>query len=256
MSSVSKTAFAAAAAMMLASGAAHAQSAPALEFSVYGGGAVGPAYPGSDDYDVSPGLGLSFGYLSLRGFQFGAVGGASFAPGLSLSPSVNIRGERTSADHADLAGLPDVDRAYELGLRLSYTTEDWQVFGAVRRGFEGHTGIVGEIGGNVIYRPNEQWTLNIGPRATFGNAAFTDTYFGVAPGGAVLATPYTAGGGIVSTGLEVGAQYRINRDWAVEGAVSYSRLRGSAADSPISRAGSLDQYGASIGLRRYFRIGG
>lgn len=256
MYSVSKTVLVASAVAMIASGAAQAQSAPVLEFSLSGGGMVGPAYGGSDSYKASPSVGLSFGYLSSGSVSFGTEGGVAFAPGLSVSPSVNIRGTRTSADHDELAGLPDVDRAYEVGLRMSYTTEDWQVFGALRRGFKGHTGLIGEVGGNVIFRPADKWTLNIGPRATFANAAYTNTYFGVAPGGTVLATPYSAGGGIVSTGFEMGAQYRINRNWAVDGAVTYSRLRGSAADSPIVRAGSADQFGASIGLRRFFRIGG
>lgn len=227
-----------------------------LEFSVAGGVGVAPQYSGSDSYRAVPVVGLSFGYLSTGNLQLGAEGGAKYTPGFAVGPSFTLRDKRTSADHAELAGLPNIDRAYELGLRVSYTAEDWQVFGIVRRGFKGHTGVTGEIGGDVIFRPSDKWTLNIGPRASFGNSAYANTYYGVAAGGTALTTPYTAGGGILSSGFEVGAQYRINRDWAVDGAVTYARMRGSAERSPIVAAGSRDQMGASISLRRYFRIGG
>lgn len=258
MTMVQKSAVAATAFALICATSAgvQAQSAPAFEFSIAGGAGIAPEYSGSDQYRAVPVVGLSFGFLNFNNFQLGAEGGAKYVPGFAIGPSFNLRDERISADHAELAGLPDIDRAYELGLRVSYTTEDWQVFGTVRRGFDGHTGITGEIGGDIIFRPSDKWTLNLGPRASFGNGEFANTYYGVAAGGTVLNTPYTASGGMISSGFELGAQYRINRDWAVEGAVTYDRMRGSAESSPIVAAGSRDQFGASINLRRYFRIGG
>jgi len=48
--------------------------------------------------------------------------------------------------------------------------------------------------------------------------------------------------------------YRINRLWAVESTLSYERLQNSAADSPITQAGSEDQWRISIGLSRAFTL--
>ncbi len=61
---------------------------------------------------------------------------------------------------------------------------------------------------------------------------------------------YSANGGLLATGLEVGARYLFNERWGVEGAIGYDRLVNDAADSPITGQGSADQYTARIGITR------
>ena len=61
---------------------------------------------------------------------------------------------------------------------------------------------------------------------------------------------FDAGGGLLSAGVELGATYQINDDWGVEGALTWDRLAGDAADSPIVATGDRDQYSVRIGLTR------
>ena len=67
---------------------------------------------------------------------------------------------------------------------------------------------------------------------------------------------YNPEAGLISAGIELGARYQINDDWGIEGAVTYEGLTGDAKDSPITRAGSSEQWKARIGVTRAFRIGG
>ena len=63
---------------------------------------------------------------------------------------------------------------------------------------------------------------------------------------------YEAEGGLLGAGVEVQATYRLDEAWALEGAVAYQRLLNDAADSPITQAGSDDQWTMRIGVSRAF----
>jgi outer membrane protein len=50
--------------------------------------------------------------------------------------------------------------------------------------------------------------------------------------------------------MEVRARYLFNRRWGVEGVATYNRLLNDAGDSPITEAGSPDQYEFRLGITR------
>ena len=127
----------------------------------------------------------------------------------------------------------------------------------MRYGVVGHEAFVGELGADVFARPTDRLTLRMGPRALFGDSDYASTYFGVtageeaASGGAF--TEFDAGGGLISTGVQFGAGYRFDNNWGIDAVVSYDKLRGDAADSPITM--NDDQVSASIGITRRFTLG-
>jgi MipA family protein len=227
--------------------------APGIDFELGAGANFQARYEGSDSYGVGPWpifrlKGLTFA----NGFQIGGGDGT----GLSLKPSFRYIGAREAADFPELTGLNDIDAAFEIGLGASYATEQFRIFGDLRAGLGGHNGVVGEIGGDAILRPSAELAVWAGPRLSFADAEYMNTYFGVTAAESLASglTGFDAGGGVKSVGAEIGMRYDFNKLWALESSASYAKLIGDAGDSPITALGDADQYGFKIGLVRSFRI--
>lgn len=229
---------------------------PRLVFTLRGGVGAKPEYFGSDSYGAVPDLGFEFGYARLFGREFGSADPYYEAEGLRVRGSFRYIGPRDDADSPELAGLNDIDEAVELGMGLSYRQRNFEVFGDVRYGVIGHEAWVGELGADVRLHPTDRLEVTFGPRLFLGDGAYSDTYFGVTPAESAASglAAYDPEGGALSAGLELGAKYRIDENWGVEGAITYDRLINDAADSPIVQQGSADQWKARIGVTRRFTL--
>ncbi|WP_417723360.1 MipA/OmpV family protein [Salipiger sp.] len=227
-----------------------------FSFTLRGGVSSAPEYFGSDDYKAGPDAGFRFNYLRLgNGREFGTPDPWDDPTGWGLHGSFRYIGERDSSDHSELRGLDDVDAALELGLGIGYSSEYFSGYADVRRGFGGHESWVGEIGADAILRPTPDLRLSLGPRLFYGSDGYTDTYFGITPAEASATLPaYDPDGGLVSAGIELGARYRINDAWGLEGAVTWQQFRNDAADSPIVENGSDDQWRVRLGVTRTFNL--
>lgn len=236
--------------------AAPAQT-PRLVFTLRGGVAVSPEYFGSSDYEIGPDLGFSLGYARLGGFSFGSTDPNFEKRGLNLRGAFRYIPERSASKSPALAGLNDRDASVELGLGLGYTQRNYEVFGDIRYGVVGHESFVGTLGADLRLHPTDRLTVTAGPRVSLGSDTFANTYFGVTPAEAAASSfaAYEAQGGVMSAGVELGATYRINDSWGVEGAATYEKLMGDAADSPITQAGDDDQWRLRLGLTRRFSLG-
>lgn len=239
-------------------GAASGQSAPAARVTVGAGLSSEPDYPGAGDNSLGPALDLDVEYLRLPGgFEIGSAEPVPLPPGLSFRGAFRYIGERDDADNAELRGLDDLDASVELGVGLEYGSEYWRAFGDVRYGVTGHNDFVGEMGADAILRPSDDWVVNFGPRASWGGSGFTDTYFGVSPEEAEESgfDEFDASAGIYGVGVELGARYALSDAWGVEGRANYERLVGDAADSPITDAGSPNQFGMEVLITRSLSLG-
>lgn len=225
-----------------------------FNFALRGGIAASPEYLGSDQTEAGTDLGFTFGSLKWGGQTIG--NGVRGVPnnGISLRGAFRVIGDRTADDSPELAGLEDIDTAVELGFGLAFQQTNWMAFGEVRKGVTGHSGITGTLGADLIYRPNDRWLITAGPRVNFGDDEFANTYFGVPTGSSSSYAAYDATGGALGAGLEVSGTYFIDDKWALEGAVSYEKLLGDAADSPITQNGSEDQWRIRLGLSRVFTL--
>ncbi|TJZ92913.1 MipA/OmpV family protein [Paracoccus gahaiensis] len=211
------------------------------------GARIGTAYPGAEEAEVAP-------WFIFRDAGFGPVGAAP-AQGFSLAPSLNLVGSRDSSDEAALTGLDDIDRAYELGLRASYAAGPVTAYGSLRRGFDGHEGLTGEIGAKYRTELSDRVTLWSGAEVGYGNDDFNDTYFGVTPAeSGTSGLPVTApGGGVNEAAITFEARYALTDTTALSGEVRYGKLIGDAADSPVVQ----DEYQPSLrlGITRRFSFG-
>ncbi|MBY5989366.1 MipA/OmpV family protein [Roseovarius atlanticus] len=245
----------AAMAALLLPGTALAQSGPSLSFAAGIGGNYQPEYFGSDDYDAGVTGGFKFGHLRIGRLEFGDPDPNAVDLGWRPRGSLRLIGKRDSSDHVELTGLRDVDFSVEIGGGVGYTAENFQAFADVRYGVIGHESWVGELGADAIFRPSEDWTVTVGPRALWGSDDYTSTYFGVTPAEATLSAypAYAPGSGLVTAGIEVGAQYELSQNWYLDGTLAWNRYVGDAADSPIVQ--DDDSFTASLVVMRRFNFG-
>lgn len=210
------------------------------------GAKVGPTYPGSDEAETTP-------WLIWRNLRIGDD--AAGAGGFSISPSFGTVGAREAAGDPDLTGLTDIDRAYELGLRASYGAGPVTAYGAVRKGFDGHEGLVGEVGAKYRTDLSDRIILWSGVEFGYGDADYNSTYFGVTPAESTASgyAAYAPGGGFNRAAISFEARYALTDSTALLGEVQYGKLIGDSADSPIVQ----DEYQPSLklGIVRNFSFG-
>ncbi len=233
--------------------------APARDYDVVleigGGAAWRPAYEGASTYQISPFPAIALHYLWLPGL--GEVKGYGRPrDGFSFGPSFRYVRARNSGDYSELTGLQNVDAAYEIGGRVAYRFGALRAHTSLRRGFGGHDGWVGEAGLDLTFNPNAVTELSMGPRISYADAAYMRTYLGVTPAESFTSglPAYDPGGGIKGAGAEFGGRYAFTPQWSLLGAVTYERLVGAAAASPVAQAGDLNQYTARLGLSYRFGL--
>lgn len=237
----------------LAAGGAMDSQTPDFVATVQAGISFSPAYLGSDESDFGAFGSGRFDYVRFpNGFEFGSAQAVGFREGLGIQGSVRYIGSRDSSDYEDIRGLEDLDYSFEAGLGLGYEQRNYRVFADVRYGILGHNAWVGDLGADAIAYPADGLIVRLGPRVDFGTDRFSETYFGVSEQESENSdlAAFDAAGGVMSVGMEFNAQYLFNPRWGLEGRATYARLLNDASKSPITEAGSADQYEIRLGLTR------
>lgn len=211
------------------------------------GVSIDPAFPGADDMKAGP-------WVIWRNAGFGD-GAWLDRDGLSFSPSLNLEGAREAADNPDLTGLDDIDRAVELGLKVSYGAGPIDAFATLRKGVSGHSGLTGEVGAKYRSDLGDRVTLWSGISLGYGDGDYNSTYFGVTPSESSTSgyAAFAPGGGFNRATITLEARYALTETTALLGGVNYGRLIGDAADSPVVQ----DRYQPSLrlGIVRRFSFG-
>jgi outer membrane scaffolding protein for murein synthesis (MipA/OmpV family) len=215
------------------------------ELSFYGFPSVSFRRAGTPERFSAPDDGVSFSFLDDSAFRVGVVG--------------RFQGGRYLQDNRELFGLRKVDWAVEPGIFVEYwPVEFLRARAEIRRGFGGHEGFVADLGLDWVQRFGA-FTTSLGPRVALGDNEFTRTYFGVTPLEAALngqVTAYRPSGGITSVGALAGVTYEWSPAWSTTAYVSYRRLVGDAADSPIVKQfGSENQYSLGLTVSYSFNTG-
>jgi outer membrane scaffolding protein for murein synthesis (MipA/OmpV family) len=165
-----------------------------------------------------------------------------------------------------LLGMGDIGFAGEPGMFAQYrfARGKARVRAELRHGIGGHAGLVADasIGwSDSVGSPEEGnfWLFSATLRGTYGSGDYTNTYFGVteAQAAATGLSPFRAGDGLVSSGVNAGVTRLVGRGGRL-GAVTlfggYDRLGDVVAESSlILERGKRDQF--SMGLSYGFRFG-
>lgn len=226
----------------LAAAPAAAQEGPRLAFRLGAGVSAVPSFFGSDERETGPAVSLSQVYLRFGALDLGDDDPTDVETGFGFRGSFRYVPARAPGDAPSLAGTEDIDAAFELGGGISYAGTWYEAFATARMGVGGHSEVAGELGMDLIARPDDRWELRAGPRITLGTDGYADTYFGT--------DAYEAGGGVLASGVEVEASYGLTDEWGLAASARYDRLQQDAARSPVSAED--DQVSATLELTRRF----
>lgn len=202
-------------------------------------------FPGSDDLELAVKPILSFRRADEREWLNlpGDNGGPALikTERLRFGPSLNIVGERKEADSAILQGLGDVETAYEVGAYAEFWPGSFlRTRVEIRRGFNGHEGLVVDLSADAVWHPMDRLRVTIGPRLSLANDEYMQTYFGITSAQAVSSglTAFDAKGGLHSATIATSLTYKWTDNWSTIGYAEVGKLVGDAADSPIAKGGS------------------
>jgi MipA family protein len=213
------------------------------------GAGVAPDYDGSDELRPIPFLLGDIRYrgltLELRGLR-GRVDLAS-DPRFSIGPVIGPRLDRKNAD-GPVGLLPEIDVAVEAGGYIGYRFGgDALGQGSVQTELTVVHDISGTYNGLVatgsaaytaLRTPDSFFSLDV--QASWANADYTRTYFGIAPADAIRSglPAYRPGAGFRDVGAGLAAGHYFSRHWGIIGRLGTTYLFGDAADSPITSRGS------------------
>ena len=153
---------------------------------------------------------------------------------------------RDDGDSSDLAGLDEVRFGIEVGGFAEFYPTDWlRVRGEVRRGFNAHEGVVGDVAVDAFADITPEVRVSGGPRVSFASADYFDAYYGVsaAESAASGLSPYAPGSGMKSVGVGGAIDWKTTEKLTTSLFAEYARLTGPAADSSlVKERGSPNQY--------------
>lgn len=199
-----------------------------------------PDYLGSDDFELQAVPFFAIDYrdrVFLRGPELGVNVlrlGNGFEAGAMLRYAFLF--SREEDDNDALRGLGDLDGAFEAGVFAGYELEQWSVglglFQDVSNEHDGST-VELEVGYAVPFGSRAE--LELEASTAWVDDDYMQAYFGISPAQSIASglPEYTAEAGFRSAGLTLGLNYRLTDRWLLANRLTYDRLLGDAADSPI-----------------------
>jgi outer membrane protein len=230
------------------------------KFALGGGVVNGPRYPGSR-YDFTRGLPLAS--VSYGRFFLGAIpgGGAPAGAGayllhtehwaIGLDVGGDSRKPRRATDDPILRGWGDIPGTARAGVFAGYTRDWLSVRGSISDALAHHEGALASLAVEAKYHATQRLTLSIGPEVTWANNQYAQTFFGISAAQSEIAgiAPYRAKSGVNTVGGSAGAAYMLTDHWSLGAHVSYGRLQGDAANSPVTTDKTQRMYGAFVMYR-------
>jgi outer membrane protein len=226
-----------------------------------GAGVINAArYPGSrfDSTHGVPVVSISYDRYFIGGVPGG--GGAPAGIGaylvrnehwaVGLDVGGGGRQPRRASDDPVLRGWGNIPGTVRGGIFASYNMDWLSAHGSIS--LAGHNeGAVASFGFDAKYHATPRLTLSIGPEVTWVNNQYAMTFFGLNAAQSQIAgiAPYRARSGINSVGGSANASYMLTKQWSIAAHVSYGRLEGDAANSPVTTDKTQRVYGAFVMYR-------
>ena len=244
--------------------AASAQEQP-RGFVAFGLG-TGPDFERSEDYDAVPLLAARVATDRAQ-FEFEGLAGRidlSQRANFGFGPAFRYRfGRDDGVDNAQVAALPEIDDAFEVGFFLRYgqplglasADEGVVRLDVLQDVADGHSGFLIGLSAADTFRPTSALGITTGLSTRFASDDYAETYFSVSNAASAASglSAFDAGSGFDSITLPVGATYQLTDQWGLIANASVGSLLGDAADSPIvSDAGSETQAFLGLGVTYSF----
>lgn len=143
---------------------------------------------------------------------------------------------RHASDDARLGGMGDIPSTLRARAFGRYQNGACALAGSLSQDISGRgTGLVGDIDGALRWSLGRGVSMSAGPGLTWGDARYTQTWFGVSAGqSAASGLPsYRSASGMTSERLRATLTYQFAPHWLMNLSLTRMRLSGVAADSPV-----------------------
>jgi outer membrane scaffolding protein for murein synthesis (MipA/OmpV family) len=203
-----------------------------------------PRYDGARPYRVSPGPVIVILYKDLAFASVGEGLGVNILHGDKYRAGVSIGydlGRPMSDDYTHLHGLGNIEPAPVVKVFGSYVvSKDFPMVlrADMRRIVGGADGLLGDLEAFMpLPGSSKTFVMFAGPSITFSNRQYMRKVFGVTPIQAADSQygVYDAHGGSTAVGLGFSATRFMTPHWLINTDMAWNRLRGSAAESPITQ---------------------
>jgi outer membrane scaffolding protein for murein synthesis (MipA/OmpV family) len=223
------------------------------KFSVGGGISYAPRYEGAanDRLRFMPLLEASYSdghfFASvLRGIGYNFSDSKNTQYGIRIAPGHR---RKESAD-PHLYGMGSIGFTPEAGLFLNRRFGPWYVSSGIS---SGNHGTHAELGGGIGFPLSVADRLRFGVNLNWGNAEYSQTYFGVTSAQATASgnvlSAYTASAGVVDYALTSNWQHNYSEEWFSSTGLSYKWLGDSAKRSPLTQRSAMASANFLLGYR-------
>jgi outer membrane protein len=175
---------------------------------------------------------------------------------IEVGPAAMLESPR-KAKHFPFA-IAEVKRTFEVGAFVqSFLGENARVRAELRKGVNGHEGLIGQASADLIARKGDSYVLSVGPRVSWADNKYQQAYFSVTPATAAASglPVFNAGKGWRGAGAAASAHFEIAPNFGLYGYGRYERLIGDGGRSPLIRNfGSRDQMSAGLALTYSFGL--
>jgi outer membrane protein len=163
----------------------------------------------------------------------------------------DTRKPRRASDDPILRGWGDIPGTARAGVFASYTKDWLSVRGSISDAVAHHEGVLASLAVEAKYHATRHLTLSIGPEVTWANNQYSQTFFGISPAQSEIAglARYRAKSGINTLAGSAGATYMLTDHWSLGAHVSYGKLQGDAADSPVTTDKTQRMFGGFVMYR-------
>jgi outer membrane protein len=203
-----------------------------------------PEFPGSDQQKTRavPIFSATYGRYFLGPVPGGGplgIGATLYEAGglrLGAALSTDIGKLREESDDPRLAGLGDIERTQRAHLFASYGFGRYKLSAGVAPDIGGKDlGTLVSLEAEAMFQPADRWSLAVGPGLTWGNQRYMRTVFGIDAQQSARSgrATYDPGAGVGLVRVSGTLNYQLDANWNLGARVSFGRLQGDAADSPL-----------------------
>ncbi|MDR2033128.1 MAG: MipA/OmpV family protein [Helicobacteraceae bacterium] len=203
-------------------------------------------YEGSKSYGAQA---LPVLMLNYKIFFISPLGGIGFnlpiSKKLIVAPALSFRPKRPKwreEDEGAIKGFKSLGAT--AGANVIYKANDFTFSARVFSGFSNNKGVSTDMSVAYAKKINDNWGLNFALSAAYADKNYNQIYYGVTQEYSQKFgfDIYEAKAGFRDIGFGVNINYNITKSLSIGVLSGYRRLIDVAADSPIVKAGTPDQY--------------
>jgi outer membrane scaffolding protein for murein synthesis (MipA/OmpV family) len=207
--------------------------------------AIRPEFEGSDRYTTKalPVVNFKYGPAFLTMSQ-GLGVSLPLAPGWTAAPSLRYRLARRSKNSRLLSGMGTVKDGAEAGGAIRWQPGPAGLNLKVFQGLDRVDGLTAELEASYGAALTESLKGSVSLSAMFADRAYNRDYFGVTQAQSEKSgyPVYDPGAGFKHAGVSGSLGYALTESLGLGLMAGYKRLIGPAADSPLVKRGSADQF--------------